>query len=99
MSRKLGYARVSTEDQHLELQIDALKAAGVEVRDIFMEKMSGSKKDRPELERLLPYAQPGDTIVVWKLVRNISRCIKLNSSPSRSNWIHPPPLVVSYSIC
>lgn len=75
MTRKIGYARVSTDDQHLELQIDALKAAGVEERDIFMEKMTGSKKERPELENLLAYAQPGDTIVVWKLDR-IGRSVK-----------------------
>lgn len=75
MSRKLGYARVSTEDQHLELQLDALKAAGVEDRDIFQEKMTGSKTDRPELNRLLTYAKPGDTIVVWKLDR-IGRSLK-----------------------
>lgn len=75
MSRKLGYARVSTEDQHLELQLDALKAAGVEERDIFMEKVTGSKKDRLELEKLLTYMQPGDTIIVWKLDR-IGRSIK-----------------------
>jgi DNA invertase Pin-like site-specific DNA recombinase len=75
MGRKLGYARVSTDDQHLELQIDALKAAGVEERDIFMEKVTGSKKDRPELEKLLAYAQPGDSIVVWKLDR-IGRSVK-----------------------
>ncbi|MEK8130265.1 recombinase family protein [Paenibacillus filicis] len=75
MSRKLGYARVSTDDQHLELQIDALRAFGVEDRDMFKEKMTGSKKDRPELERLLAYAQQGDTIVVWKLDR-IGRSVK-----------------------
>ncbi|MEK5061858.1 resolvase [Paenibacillus sp. FSL H7-0326] len=75
MSRKIGYARVSTEDQHLELQIDALRAAGVEERDIFMEKVTGAKKDRPELEKLLSYMKPGDAVIVWKLDR-IGRSIK-----------------------
>ncbi len=69
MGRILGYARVSTQDQKLELQIDALKGAGVEDRDIFKEKITGSKKERPALDKLLEYAEPGDTIVVWKLDR------------------------------
>lgn len=69
MSRKIGYARVSTGDQELFLQTDALLKAGVEERDIFKEKISGSRKDRPELERMLAYAEPGDTVIVWKLDR------------------------------
>ena len=62
-----GYARVSTQDQHLDLQIDALNKYRVE--RIFQEKMTGSKKDRPQLEEMLKYVRPGDTIVVWKLDR------------------------------
>jgi DNA invertase Pin-like site-specific DNA recombinase len=69
LGRKLGYARVSTQDQKLELQIDALKEAGVEERDIFKEKFTGSKKEKPVLDKLMEYAEPGDTIVVWKLDR------------------------------
>lgn len=64
---KLGYARVSTQDQSLDLQIDALKAAGCD--EIYCEKVSGMKDDRPELERLLAYARPGDTLVIYKLDR------------------------------
>lgn len=63
----LGYARVSTDDQETDLQIDALKAAGCE--RIFEEKGSGAKADRPELMRLLDNARKGDVVVVWKLDR------------------------------
>lgn len=63
----VGYARVSTRDQHPALQIDALKAAGCE--RIFVEKVFGGKHDRPELHAALEYISPGDTLVVWKLDR------------------------------
>ena len=62
-----GYARVSTQDQNLDLQIDALNKYGVE--RIFKEKMTGTKKERPQLDEMLKYVRSGDTIVVWKLDR------------------------------
>lgn len=64
---KIGYARVSTTDQNLDLQLAALKKAGC--GRIFQEKISGAKKDRPELQRLLDHLRPGDVVVVWKLDR------------------------------
>ncbi|GEN35942.1 recombinase family protein [Aneurinibacillus danicus] len=64
---KIGYARVSTLDQNLDMQIDALRAAGCE--RIYEEKMSGKKDDRPELQRCLDALREGDTLVVYKLDR------------------------------
>jgi DNA invertase Pin-like site-specific DNA recombinase len=70
---KIGYARVSTQDQNSNLQLDALQTAGCE--KVFSEKASGSKTDRPELLKALEYARSGDTIVVWKLDR-LARSMK-----------------------
>lgn len=64
---KFGYARVSTADQNMVMQVDALKAAGCD--KIYTEKISGVRDDRPELERLLDQLREGDTLVVYKLDR------------------------------
>jgi DNA invertase Pin-like site-specific DNA recombinase len=63
----IGYARVSTHDQNLGLQIDALRAAGC--TRIFEEHASGTKTDRPELSAALAYMREGDTLVAWRLDR------------------------------
>ncbi len=70
---KIGYARVSGDDQNLDLQRDALKLAGCE--RLFEEKESGSKADRLELSRLFEALRPGDTLVVWRLDR-LGRSLK-----------------------
>ena len=64
---KIGYARVSTRDQNLDLQLKALKKIGCQ--KIFREKVSGATRHRPELQRMLDQVRPGDTIIVWKLDR------------------------------
>ena len=63
----LGYARVSTDDQNLDAQTDALTAAGAE--RIYADKISGSRKKRPELDRLLDQLRSGDVVVVTKYDR------------------------------
>jgi DNA invertase Pin-like site-specific DNA recombinase len=63
----IGYARVSTEDQNLDLQRDALTRAGCE--RIFEDRRSGAKADRPGLIGALDYARSGDSLVVWRLDR------------------------------
>lgn len=63
----VGYARVSTQDQKPQLQLDALKAAGC--GRIFEEKASGAQRERPGLKDALEFLREGDTLVVWKLDR------------------------------
>ena len=61
----VGYARVSTTDQNLDMQIDALTKAGCE--KIFAEKITGGSKDRPELSNMKQFIRDGiDTVVVYK---------------------------------
>ena len=67
--RLIGYARVSTTDQELDLQIDALLAHGVEKRNLYCDKISGAKEDRPGLAACNEALQRGDTLVVWRLDR------------------------------
>ncbi len=69
----IGYARVSTVDQNLALQRDALTEAGC--TNIFTEQLSGAVTDRPELREALKFARSGDTLVVWKLDR-LARSVK-----------------------
>lgn len=69
----IGYARVSTVDQNLALQRDALTEAGCE--HIYTEQLSGAVTDRPELAAALKFARSGDTLIVWKLDR-LARSVK-----------------------
>jgi DNA invertase Pin-like site-specific DNA recombinase len=69
----IGYARVSTQDQNLDLQIDALTNAGC--KKIFHEKTSGSRAERPEFSKALEALREDDTLVVWKLDR-LGRSVK-----------------------
>ena len=69
----IGYARISTQEQTLNLQLDALKKSGCE--KIFTDTASGSQAERKGLEDALAFARPGDTIVVWRLDR-LGRSLK-----------------------
>jgi DNA invertase Pin-like site-specific DNA recombinase len=69
MGQTLGYARVSTQQQILDRQLDALTAAGVDPDHIYTDKISGAKDDRPGLADLLKYMREGDTVVVHSLDR------------------------------
>lgn len=71
----IGYARVSTTDQNLDRQLDALIAYGVDKRNIYSEKMTGTKLEREQLNKMLDELQAGDTIVISDLTR-ISRSTK-----------------------
>ena len=69
----IGYARVSTPDQNLELQREALTKAGCP--KVFEDKVSGTRADRPGLDKALEMLRDGDTLVVWKLDR-LGRSVK-----------------------
>ena len=69
MSKTIFYARVSTRDQNPALQIDAAKTLGVKSDNIFVEKASGSRHDRPVLAEALAACEKGDTLACWKMDR------------------------------
>lgn len=70
---KIGYARVSTKEQNLSLQIDALTKEGCQ--KVYQEKITGTSKNRPQLEALLSQLREGDVVVIWKLDR-LGRSLK-----------------------
>ena len=69
MGRLIGYARVSTGDQDLKLQLDALKTAECRDVDIYTDKASRARASRPGLDACVAALEPGDTLVVWRLDR------------------------------
>ncbi len=78
MQKTFGYARVSTTDQNLDTQLEALEKAGC--HEIFQEKITGTLASRPELDRMLSLIRPGDTVMVsrfFRLGRSRDHLIKL----------------------
>lgn len=69
MAKLVGYARVSGDDQNLNLQIDALLNAGVKRQHLFCDQVSGAKSERPGLIECLASLEPGDSLLVWRLDR------------------------------
>jgi len=69
MARLYGYSRVSTTDQDLSMQMDALIKHGVDERDIYTEKVSGAKRDREQLNAVLDLLRDGDSLIVYRLDR------------------------------
>jgi DNA invertase Pin-like site-specific DNA recombinase len=65
----VGYARVSSKEQELHRQIDILTDAGIDERNIYREKMTGTKRERPELNRLIGELKQGDVVIVDELTR------------------------------
>ena len=71
----IGYARVSTNEQHLDLQQDALRKAGVSAKHLYTDTITGTKQERPGLAAALSHLRAGDTFVVWRLDR-LGRSLK-----------------------
>jgi DNA invertase Pin-like site-specific DNA recombinase len=69
MGRLIGYARVSTSEQDLGLQLEALRGAGCRDEQVFLDTASGARTARPGLDACVQALAPGDTLVVWRLDR------------------------------
>ena len=77
---QIGYARVSTTEQNLDLQLDALRKAGCSDNHIFTDKITGTKQERPGLQNALSRLRSGDIFVVWRLdrlARSLSHLIEI----------------------
>ena len=69
MPKLVGYARVSTNDQDVQLQLNALESAGCAKNRIFIDKISGVRTERPGLDKCMAELEIGDTLLVWRLDR------------------------------
>ena len=85
------YARVSTEEQNLDMQLGALRQAGCET--LFRDEMSQAKAERPGLNEVLAFVRPGDTLVVWRLDR-LGRSIKDRIARVKEPNPHSAPYAV-----
>src|SRR5207253_1499026 len=84
----IGYARVSTRDQTLSLQQDALQRSGCE--RTFTDTASGARADRPGLEEAVDFARSGDTLVVWRLERGRRGSRPKAVAPGDAKKVEPP---------
>ena len=82
-----GYGRVSTSGQCLDRQIDALKMAGVEEQNIFVEKMTGTKAERPQLSALKAKVVEGDVVLIESLSRLGRSSSNLISEDGQDHWV------------
>lgn len=73
------YARVSTNDQRLDLQMDSAKKEGIDPSNIFSDEMSGTKADRPGLKKMMARLKQGDEVIVWKLDRLMRSTVHLSA--------------------
>lgn len=89
----IGYARVSTQDQNLELQREALTKAGCQ--KVFEDKVSGARADRPGLARAQEMLREGDTLVVWKLNRHCRRTRQVKLVATNGEAVDCPTPVVA----
>lgn len=88
MPKLIGYVRVSTREQEILLQTDALEKAGCAKNNIFTDKISGAKSARPGLEKCLASLKSGDTLLVWRLDRlgcSISHLIQIVEALGKEN--------------
>ena len=88
MPKLVGYVRVSTREQEVYLQIDALEKSGCTKNNIFTDKISGAKSARPGLEKCLASLKSGDTLLVWRLDRlgrSISHLIQIVEALGKKN--------------
>src|SRR5688500_1999062 len=81
MGELIGYARGSTDEQRLDLQLNALKAAGITDQHLYTDKASGARSDRPGLLAAIKATRLGDTLVIWRLdrlARSTSELLKIS---------------------
>lgn len=77
MGKLVGYARVSTEEQNVDLQLDSLREAGCCDKLIFIDRVSGARSKRPDLDACIDALKPGDTLLVWRLGRSVRHLVTL----------------------